>query len=137
MSLARDVRYAARGLRRDRVFTLVVLATLAVGIGISTAIFSVVRGVILKPLPYLEPDQIVTIWSTNPVRGWTRGGVSRQDADDWSRDSRSLAALATYVPQQANVASGDTPARIEYALVTPDLFAVLGVRVRYGRPFGP
>src|SRR5207253_269830 len=122
-----DLRLAVRMLRRTPGVTAVVLLTLALGIGANAAIFGVVRGVLLKPLSYPDPDGVITIWSTNRARGSTRDGVSRQDADDWRASAHSLAALGTYVSIEGNAVVGGEAQRIRVALASADVFRVLRV----------
>ena len=131
--LQQAVREAARGLCRKPGFTATILAVLTLGVGASTAIFGVVRAVLLKPLPYPEPDRAVTLWSTNQVRGEARGGVSRQDAADWVRQSRKLEAIGTYVPLEANAIVASEPRRIKVAFASAGVFRALAVRPDLGR----
>jgi hypothetical protein len=93
--LLQDLRDAFRSLLRQPSFALTAILTLALGIGATTAIFSVVNAVVLRPLPYAEPDRIVAItnfWTRSGVRGQT---VSAQDFDDWKAQSQSFAAMGS------------------------------------------
>ena len=125
--LAQDLRYAIRGLVRKPGFSLVMLADLAIGVGANTTIFGVVRNVLLKPLSFPEPNRAVALWSTNQLRGETRNGVSRQDAEDWVLQSHSFETIGTYVPVEANVVVGGEPQRIKVAFASHGVFRALGV----------
>ena len=95
--LLQDVRYSVRSLFRQPSFALTAILTLALGIGATTAIFSVVNAVVLKPLPFHEPDRIVAVtnfWTRTGLRG---GTVSAPDFHDWKAQSRSFKSLAYYV----------------------------------------
>ena len=83
--LLQDLRYAFRVLAGRPSFTLVAALTLALGIGANTAIFSIVYGVLLKPLPFREPDRLVQLWETNPLRNWTQATASPANLLDWER----------------------------------------------------
>ena len=83
--LRQDLSFTARAARRTPGFTAVVIITLALGVGATTAIFSVVRGVLLRELPFATPDRLVRLWVANPTRNEMRGPVSIPDLDDWRR----------------------------------------------------
>jgi len=87
-------KYAARGLSRQPTFLLVSLFTLALGIGATTAIFSVIKAVVLNPLPYETPEQIAVLWELNPEGNQER--VSVPTYEDWKREARSLQSVAAY-----------------------------------------
>ena len=89
--------YALRAFRFRPGFAAVAILTLAVGIGASTAVFSVVHGVLLKPLPYGDPDRLVQIWEINPARNWTHEAVAPANFLDWKARSRSFSAMAYYI----------------------------------------
>src|SRR5262245_12380572 len=91
-----DVRLAARSLRRSPGFVAVALATMAVGIGVSTALFSAVDRVLLRPLPYPHAERLVALYTTNPQRNQRTGQVSYQDFADWRSQSRSFDVMAAY-----------------------------------------
>ncbi|PYP60257.1 MAG: hypothetical protein DMD40_01015, partial [Gemmatimonadetes bacterium] len=132
-TLLQDLRYAARQLVRNRGFTIVAVLTLTLGIAANTAIFSVIRGVLLRPLPFPEPEQLMLAVG---VIGDRRAGVTAPDFIDWRAGSRTLdlAALATY---NANLTGIDEPERVTAARVTANYFTVLGVRPLLGRVFTP
>src|SRR5512145_1967712 len=89
-----DLRYAARSLRKSPGFTAIAALTLALGVGATTAIFSVVNAVMLRPLPFAEPDRLVRIWESNVERGWPTFAVSHPNFLDWRSQARAFESLA-------------------------------------------
>ena len=134
-TLVQDLRYAGRLLRNSPGFTIVVVATLALGIGANTAIFSVVNGVLLNPLPYWEPDQLVAIYSATSEGD--RGISSYPNFLDWARDNRSFSALAAYRPDSFNLAGMGEPEHVPADMVSASFFPLLGVQPILGRTFLP
>jgi len=132
--LQNDVRFAFRQLRRNPGFTAIALVTLALGIGANTAIFSVVRGVLLAELPYADPDRLVRVYS-KIERGMT--SVSPADFNDWRRQSTRLSALAASSEGTVNLTGTGTAERFGQARVSANMFQLLGVRVALGRAFAP
>jgi predicted permease len=136
-SLLQDLRYGLRLLRKSPAFTFIAVLTLALGIGANTAIFTVVNGVLLRPLPYPEPDRLVKLF--NPAEGgFTRiGEFSPQDFDDLARDSKSYSAIASYefIPGQTgmNLTGEGEPLRLSVAYVSGQFFEVFPVRPEAGR----
>jgi putative ABC transport system permease protein len=130
--LRQDLRYALRQLRRSPGFTAVALLTLALGIGATTAIFSVVRGVLLRPLPYAHPDRVVMVW--NRWTGYERTWISPAELFDY-RKAKSLADVAAFSPTAANLEGEQGAERVASSVVTPGLFDVLGVSAERGRTF--
>jgi predicted permease len=135
--LRHDLVYALRSLRSAPGFAAVALLTLALGIGANTAIFSVVRGVLLAPLPFPESDRVVRIWHANRAANESKSVVSEPDYRDWVAGSRSFSALGAYWYQPggsgANLTGIGTPERLEGAYVTPGFFAALGTPAALGR----
>jgi putative ABC transport system permease protein len=119
-----DLRFALRSFRRNPAFTSVCLITLALGIGANTAIFSIVQAVILRPLPYENPDRLYRI----------RRGTSFPDLRDWTLQASSFSAIGGFRPQTFDYAREGEADRFDGALVTGDLLNVLGARTRAGRP---
>jgi putative ABC transport system permease protein len=137
-SMGRQVRYAARSLARRRVLAVVALVTLALGIGANTAIFSIINVVLLKPLPFHDPDRLVMAWSTAPNQGLAEGFSSYPDFHDWQEQSKAfegLAAFWTFANGDVNLTGGSEPQRVSVARITPGFFEVLGVPPLYGRTF--
>lgn len=124
-TLFSDVRYALRLLLKNPAFTAISVLTLALGIGANTAIFSVVNAVLFKPLPYAEPDRLVSL----------RGSHSLPDVLDVSRESRALEHIGTFADFDLDLARGNEPERVEGAIVGGDLFPALSVEPALGRYF--
>jgi len=131
--LLQDLRYALRSFRRAPGFLLVTSATLALGVGAATSVFSVADAVLLRPLPFPEPERLVQVWSTRPERGAFRQVTSGADYLDWVRDARSFGGLAAYRAIDFNITGGDRPERVRGLSVTPDFFQVVGMRAALGR----
>jgi len=135
-TLVQDFRYALRTLLRQPAFAFTAIFTLALGIGATTAIFSVVNAVVLRPLPYADPDRIVAV-RTRWKSGVSGANVSAPDFHDWKAQNRSFQALAYYTGGEAPVVAAG---RADYAtayVVTPGFFEALGVSARLGRLFTP
>ena len=129
------MRYAFRVLVRTPGFTLLALLTLALGIGANTAVFSVVNAVLLRPLPFEKPQEIVAVWEQRPRENSFRGGISALDFVDWRRMSQSFSDIALYDSGQFNLTGTGDPERIPGAQVSPGFLEALGVRPRMGRSF--
>ena len=132
-----DVKYAGRSLRRAPGFTTVVLLTLALGIGATTAMFSVVRGVLLRPLPYPQAERVVRITPGGP--GKDHGTLSPLEMNDWSTDLTAFTAVGGYRQWETGSVYGDAPEPIyvKNVHVTSDFFPALGTRPELGRTFQP
>jgi putative ABC transport system permease protein len=137
MRILRDAQFAVRTLTRSPGFTVVVVLTLALGIGASTAIFTVVNAVVLRPLAYPEAQQLVRITSELRNLGATDTGIAAPELFDYQSRTDLFTAVAGMLAVNANVTSGDTPERVEMMLVSWNYFSVLGVSPAYGRTFGP
>ncbi len=134
-TISQDLRYAARLLTRKPGFALTAVLTLALGIGANTAIFSVVDAVLLRPLPYPEPDRLVRVWTADTEREWSRGGTSMLNFVDWRERSRSFSDLAVFYDRSGNLSGGAQPENVRFGLVTPGFFSTLGVEPLIGRGF--
>ncbi len=132
-SLWQDFKYALRTLVKNPGFTLIALFTLAVGIGASTAIFSVVDAVLLRPLPYPNPQQIVRVWEQAP--DGHRMNLSDPNFDDFLTQNNTFSSLAAYGFGQTSISGGSEPARVDIAVVSRDFFRALGVEPFRGRAF--
>ena len=131
-----DIRYALRVLRKSPGFATVAVLTLALGIGANTALFSVVNGVLLNPLPYAHPDKLVTVTSFEPQFG--EGSISYPDLQDWVRENRTFSSLAGYRSFQSFNLIGQTDAqRVSAVNVSASFFPTLGVTPILGRNFSP
>jgi putative ABC transport system permease protein len=134
--LAQDLRYALRSLRRQPAFTAIVVITLALGIGANTAIFSIVNGVLLKPLPYREPSRLVMVWETKPGRD--RPLVSYPNYLDWRQRQRRVEDIAAYNPFAFFIMTGQGDADyVDGSLVTGNYFPLVGIQPALGRLIGP
>ena len=133
-TLAQDLRYGLRQLRRNPGFALVAALTLALGIGANTAIFSVVNAVVLRPLPYPHSDRLV--WVAEYIPAFKAELASGGDYVDWEDQSRTLDMMAAYdETADFNLTGRGTPARVHGAYVTASFFAALGVAPELGRSF--
>jgi putative ABC transport system permease protein len=130
-----DLRYGLRVLRARPAFTAVAVAALALGIGANTAIFSMVSAVLLRPLPWKDPDRIVTVWETNPKRNQTRTLVSTGNFLDWKDRQRSFSQTAAWRFLYFNLTGRDQPERVQGLIVSADFFSLLGVKAAMGRTF--
>ena len=127
-----DIRYALRVFRNARGFAVVAVATLALGVGANTAIFSVVRGVLLRPLPFAEPHRLVQV--SSEFRG-ARAAVSAPDFIDWRTRSSAFAGMAVYFSSTTDFTGTGEPERLTQARASANFFDVLGVRAQLGRLF--
>lgn len=136
--IVQDTRYAIRTFRRSPGFTLVAVLALALGIGASSAIFSVVNAIVLKPLPYPQPEQLVQIWMRFTGIGIpnNQNWVSAPEYMDLQQNN-SLSHVAAIDTNSFNVTFGNAPKRVEAAVVTPNFFPLLGIQAQLGRTFLP
>ena len=130
---SQDLRYALRQLRRNVGSSAIAIGTLALGIGASTTIFSVVYGVLLRSLPYYKPDRIVQLWEVNSSGGQVR--FADPNFEDMRSQAHSFEGMAEMYSDEAVVSSGEAPDRINVAHVSKDFFSVMGVQVVVGRLF--
>jgi putative ABC transport system permease protein len=133
--LIQDVRYALRSMRRQPGFSTVAVLTLALGIGATTAIFSVVNSVLLRPLPFPHADRIVALFATSPKRNVLRDTTSFPDFSDWQRQSHAFAGVAAYRLDRFNITGDGNPEPIAGLRASQELFSVLGVSPATGRAF--
>jgi putative ABC transport system permease protein len=130
-----DLRVAARGLVRVPGFTAIALITLALGIGANTAIFSIVSGVILRPLAYPRPEQLMYLTTQFPSLGFDQFWVSPPEYMEFRDMNQSFSAVGAFRMAESNLTAGDRPLRVRTALVDEHLFAALGVPAAQGRLF--
>lgn len=128
-----DIRYALRTLRRNPGFMVVVVLTLALGIGANSAIFSVVNGVVLRPLSYAQPERLVGIYSQFPGLGFDRFWISPPEYLELRERARSYEAIGAYRTGSVSLGGGDEPVRVASAIATADFFRALGVAPLHGR----
>jgi predicted permease len=136
-SFQQDVRFAFRQLRRSPGFMITALLTLALGIGANTAVFSLFDAVLLHPLPYRDPGQLLLVTESEPSQGQDEFGVAIQEARDYESRSRSFAAMGTFESTGFNLTGGARPLRINAAMVSPSVFPLLGTMPILGRVFAP
>src|SRR5580704_2097391 len=132
-TLIRDLRYGLRMLARAPGFTAIAVLTLALGIGANTAIFSVVEGVVLAPLPYNQPDRLVTVWESNYHT--PRMGVSYLDFRDWQRSAQSFQEMGTFTRQDCDLSAPGAPEHLDGNLISAGFFNLLGAKLALGREF--
>src|SRR5436190_4547984 len=136
--LFRDVRFGLRMLVKTPGFTVVAIIALGLGVGANTAIFSLVNGVLLRPLPFRNPDRIVYFEGKNPAAGITDSNISYLDFTDWSQQTDLFASTAAYWTGNADLSGdGADPEAVPRAGVTTRFFSVLGVQPVLGRAFVP
>jgi len=135
--LFQDLRYAARMLRRKPIFTATAVLTLSLGIGANTAVFSVINGVLLRPLPYPQPEQLVRVWGINQQIGNTRGKASSPNLADWRAQNTVFESLGAYAENRWMLTRQAEPEKIAVVQTTEGFFSVLGLRAALGRFFLP
>src|SRR6266853_1888934 len=128
-NLLQDIRYGLRALAKNTSFTAVATLTLALGIGANTAIFSVVESLLLRSLPYPQPEQLVEIWNTY-LPQVPKAGLSPGDYADWRRQNASFSEMGTYyeVSQGFNLSGDGEPQRVQVSCADSGLFPMLGIR---------
>jgi putative ABC transport system permease protein len=131
-TLMRNLRYGLRGLRKSPGLTAAVIATLMLGIGVTTAIYTVVYAVLLAPLPYPHPEQLVMVWSR--VQG-DRNVMSAGDFLDWKEQNKSFQQLAAFAGSSFNLATQDQPEQLDGMHATPGWFSMQGIPFLMGRDF--
>ena len=132
-----DARYAIRMLRKNPGFTAVAILTLALGIGANTAIFSVVYAVLLKPLPYANPNQLVSAFQANIQEGVPEDGTSYPNFEEWRAQNHVFSDLSTINFHQLTLTGSGEPSVVNTCVVTPQHFALLDVKPLQGRIFYP
>ena len=130
-----DVRYGFRSLLKRPGATLIALVTLALGIGVNTAIFSAVDSVLLRPLPFKDPERLVSIWEQTLKIGIVRNEVAPANFFDLRTQNQSFEAIGAYGPQDVNLTGDGEPERISGQLVSANVFSILGVEPALGRAF--
>src|SRR5919112_1692527 len=126
-TLLQDVRYALRTLLKNKGFAAVAVLALALGIGANTAIFSVVKAVLLSPLPYPAAERLVWVWETNETNNILQEPASLPNYYDWSQQGQSFEGIAAFDGTPLALTGEGEPERIEAAVVSANFFPVLGV----------
>lgn len=135
--LGQDVRYAVRMLVKNPAFTAIAVLALALGIGANSAIFSVVDAVLLRPLPFKAPNQLVMLWENATHLGFPRDTPSPANFLDWQKQATSFTGMAAMIERSFNLTGVGEPERLEGRRVSANLFQLLGVSARLGRTFVP
>ena len=134
-TLLQDIRYGFRMVAKSPGFAAIAILTLALGIGASTALFSVVNGVLLNPLPYRQPDRLVAIYARS--KEFSHSSISYPNFLDWVRSQRSFSAIAAFRQENYNLTAMGDPERVKAEMVSADFFSVLGVNPVAGRLLRP
>ena len=134
-TLIQDLRFGLRMLRKSPAFTAVAVFTLGLGIGANTAMFSVMQGVVLAPLQYVNPNRLVMIWENNPR--FPRTWVSYPNFQDWQRSARSLQQMAAFRQEGVDFAGPGAPEHLNGKEISSGLFSTLGTELTLGREFSP
>jgi putative ABC transport system permease protein len=143
IDVIRDLRQGWRALASRPAFTAIAAATLAIGIGLSAAMFAVVDALLLTPLPFRDPDRLVEVWETNPLRNWTHANVAPANLLDWQARTSSFEAFAYFIGSDTkqpatitqNLAASAGAERIDGMFVSGNFFSVLGAAPALGRSF--
>lgn len=136
-TIAQDLRHSIRALIKSPFYTSAVLLVLALAIGANTAVFSVINTVLIEPLPYTDSDRLVMVWGTNKQQGSEQWQVSPADFFDWKAQNHVFENVALFRGRSRNLTGGDEPERVIAAIVTFDLFPLLGAKPFLGRDFLP
>jgi putative ABC transport system permease protein len=132
-----DLRYALRTFANAKAFTAVAVLTLALGIGANSAIFSMINALLLRPLPYPEPDRLVFLFESWPVMGFQDVATTELNFHDWQLESRSFASMGVIADEALNLTGIGEPEQLNGGRVTSGLLSALGVRPQRGRLFTP
>lgn len=133
--MIQDIRYAVRMLRKHKGFSAVIVLTLALGIGANVALFSVVNGVLLNPLPFPQPEQLIALSQSKP--NFPRGAIPYPNFRDWQRENQTFAALAISRRASFSLLGAGEPEQVDGRWVSASFFSVLGVNPALGRDFAP
>lgn len=128
-----DLKFALRSLRRSPGYAALVIATIALGIGANTAVFTVVDHTLLRPLPFAQPQQLVKLWEKAPMRGYGQVQPTPANFLDWKQQTQSFEAMAAYMTNASNVTGLGRPQNVAVSQTTANLFALLGVPALHGR----
>jgi putative ABC transport system permease protein len=133
-ALLRNLRFTLRMLRKNSAMTVAVLATMALGIGATTVIYTVVYQTLIAPLPYAQPDQLVMVWS-KPGDG--RNSISAGDFLDWKQQNKSFQDIVASTGASFNLSTHDQPEQVDGRRATPGFFKLFGIPLLMGRDFLP
>src|SRR6266480_4906943 len=135
--LAQDIRYALRVLAKNPAFTIIAVIALALGIGANSAIFSVINAVLLRPLPFKHPEQLVMVWENAAHLGFPRNTPSPANFLDWQKQAQSFTGMAAMTERSFNLTGTGEPERLDGRRVSGNLFDLLGAPPLLGRAFVP
>ena len=133
--MSTDLRYAIRVLLKSPVFTLVAVVTLALGIGVNSAIFSVVNAIVLRPLPYADSEKLMVVWGNLHKTGLEEIEISALEFRDFREQCQAFEQIAAYSTDGFNLTGADQPERLRGAAISANLFSTLGLQPRLGRDF--
>src|SRR5215216_2751465 len=136
-TLLQDLRYGFRMLARKPAFTIVAALALALGIGANTAIFSVVNAVLLRPLPFKDPDRLMIVWEDNTKLGFPKDTPAPANFVDWRDQNQVFEDMAAIASQTFNLTGLGEPEKLEGQRVSASFFPMLGVEPAMGRSFLP
>src|SRR5215204_3164024 len=134
-SIFADIRYGLRSLMKRPGATAIALVTLALGIGMNTAIFSAVDSILLRPLPFKDPERIVSVWEQSPSLGIQQNQAAPANFFDLRNQNQVFEALGAYGPLDINLTGAGDPERLDGQLVSANVFSILGVAPAVGRTF--
>src|SRR5882672_10710518 len=134
-SFLKDIRYGIRGLAKRPVLTIIAIVTLGLGIGANSAIFSTINALLLKPLPFPDPERIVAVWEKVPSRGVERNEVALANYLDWNAQSQAFEHLGFYRWWSTNLTGSDSPERVQGFLVSANFLDIAGVKPMLGHGF--
>jgi putative ABC transport system permease protein len=134
-SLSGDIRFGTRLLARTPGYTILAIATIALGIATTVAISSVAYAVLLRPLPYGDEDRVVMVWETDPANGYPTKGPSPPNYLDWVQRAKSFSSLGALAPYEASLTGAGEPVRLTGRRINASAFAALGTAPALGRPF--
>ena len=136
-NLIKDLRYGVRSFLKRPGFLVIAVSTLALGIGATTAMFTVVNSMLLRPLQFPEPERIVELEGVNPRQGITRSAMSLPDIDDWKKQSQSFEQIAGFTSTNLSLTLGDETERVRATAVMPDFFPLFRTNPILGRLLQP
>jgi putative ABC transport system permease protein len=136
-TLFQDIRYGLRGLWKSRAFTIIAALSLALGIGANTAIFSLIDAVLLKPLPFHEPDRLTMVWEDASYAGFPRNTPAPANYADWKNQNQVFEDMAAMAWTSFNLTGDGEPERLQAYQVTANFFQLLGIKPAVGRGFTP
>ena len=135
--LITDIRYGLRGLAKRPAFTAIALLTLALGIGVNSAIFSAVDSILLRPLPLNDPERLVSVWEQTPRDGIRQNQAAPANFFDLRNQNQVFEQIGAYGPDDVNLTGDGEPERLDGQVVTANVFSILGVPASLGRTFSP